>query len=197
MKLYFLQHFNLLQKAQFAVYSTILVGALIFGFGQNQKEKSLQSEKAVAIEKALYIKTEFFGANAIVPFPTAQARENLSEVLQRFPDDAEILIKLADLDEKLGNFDQAEQEISAVKPENLTALANFYERRAQFEKKAEILEKILATVTEEKLGEAFSTLINFAKKHDLEKYQKPDFFQKIINQNNAAFSVFQQYVEKL
>ncbi len=183
------------QFAQFAAYFFVLIFALFYGF--NQQKSGKNNDKKTAIENALYTKTDFFGAHAIVPFPTAQARERLAGVLPQFPDDSEILLKLGDLDEKLGNFEAAENEIKAVKSANLPILAEFYQRRGQFEKKAEILEKILADSPKEKRGAAFSALINFAQIHDFKQYLAPEFYQKIIAQDDSTFAVFRQYIEKL
>ena len=183
------------QSAQFAAYFFVLIFALAAGFSQTKSGET--NDKKAAIENALYTKTDFFGAQAIVPFPTAQARERLAGVLPQFPDDPEILLKLGDLDEKLGNFEAEENEIKAVKPDNLPILADFYQRRGQFEKEADVLEKILADSPKEKRGEAFSALINFAQIHDFKQYLAPEFYQKIIAQDDSTFAVFRQYIEKL
>src|SRR5262245_20194423 len=53
-----------------------------------------------AIESALYARTEFFGAEALVPFPTAEARTRLAELQRQYPNAAEIVLKLAKPDEK-------------------------------------------------------------------------------------------------
>jgi hypothetical protein len=42
-------------------------------------------EIANAIEKALYTRAEFFGANAIVPYPTVEARKNLAVLAENYP----------------------------------------------------------------------------------------------------------------
>jgi len=189
--------FDLLKTIQFTVYFAVLICAVFYGFSSQKPLQIEQSEKDAAIENALFARTEFFGANAIVPFPTEQARNRLAEVFQKFPDDAQILLKLAEFDEKLGRFDEAEQSIKSVKPENLYALAEFYGRRAAFEKQAEILEQILQKSPPEKRANAFSNLIYLAKKHDLKKYLTPAFYQKIITQDDASFSVFFEYIEKL
>lgn len=188
---------NFLKAIQFAVCFSIFVCLTFYVFSPRKTFEVEQSEKDAAIENALYTRVEFFGANAIVPFPTEQARNRLAEILQKFPDDSQIFLKLAELDEKLGRFDEAEQEIKAVKPENLQALADFYGRRARFENEAEVLEKILQNSSKENRAEAFSNLIYLAKKHDFTKYLAPEFYQKIIAQDDSSFSVFLQFIEKL
>lgn len=184
-----------LRAIHLTAYFLILCGVLFFGF---DSPKTVQPEsKQSAIENALYLRTEFFGAEAIVPFPTEQARTHLAELLQRFPDDPEIHLKLSELDEKLGRFEDAENSIKAIKPENLQSLADFYGRRAAFEKQAEILELILEKTPVNERGAAFSNLISFAKKHDLKKYLARDFYQKTISQNGGENSILLDYVENL
>lgn len=92
---------NFLKAIQFAVCFSIFVCLTFYVFSPRKTFEVEQSEKDAAIENALYTRVEFFGANAIVPFPTEQARNRLAEILQKFPDDSQIFLKLAELDEKL------------------------------------------------------------------------------------------------
>ena len=59
------------------------------------------------IESALYTRHEFFGAQAIVSYPTAEARNRLADVLAKYPGNPQVLLKLAQLDEKLGREEEA------------------------------------------------------------------------------------------
>jgi hypothetical protein len=70
-------------------------------------------EVSSLIEAALYTRHEFFGAQAIVPFPTAEARNRLAEVSAKHPDNAQVYLKLSQLDEKLGNEELALQEMQS------------------------------------------------------------------------------------
>ena len=63
---------------------------------------SAAEERATRIESALFSRAEFFGAQAIIPYPTGEARARLAEVRNLYPQDSEIELKLAELDEKLG-----------------------------------------------------------------------------------------------
>lgn len=193
----YFQKLNIWRAIQFAVYFSVLICAVFYGFSSQNPAQIEQNETQTAIENALYSRAEFFGANAIVPFPTEEARNRLAEVLQKFPDDSEILLKLAELEEKLGRFAEAEAAIKSVKPENLKSLADFYGRRAQFEKQAEILERVFQNSTAETRSKAFSNLLYLAKKHDLKQYLAAEFFQKVLSQDKDSFSVLTEYIEKL
>lgn len=180
-----------------AVFFAGFAGFLIYLFFSNP---AVKADDASPLEQALFTRTEFFGAEAIVPFPTAEARERLAKVLENNPNDSEILLKLSELDEKLGNFAQAENELKKfieIKPEKIESLVWFYNRRAMFEKEAETLEKILVRSSGEKHFEIFSRLIETAEKHDLKKYLQPEFYEKTINEQPAAFSILAQYLNKL
>ncbi len=195
----------------------IILGGIIFGFQSFWKSSfsitekvqaenagaKVKTEKETAIENALYKRTEFFGASAFVPFPTEKARQNLAAVAEKYQNDANIYQKLSELDEKLEKFDTAEQELQKfveLQKYDLRALeilADFYERRAEFEKEAEILEKILALSPEAERPLIFSRLIEFAQIHELEKYLTPEFYQKIAAENPTVFPIVEQLIDKL
>ncbi|MCY7346228.1 MAG: hypothetical protein LH614_08395 [Pyrinomonadaceae bacterium] len=152
------------------------------------------------IETALFTKQEFFGAEAIVPFPTAEARENLTELQSRFPDDAKIRRKLAEFDEKLGNFDAAEKRLAQsaeISQANLENLAAFYNRRARFDDEAKVLEKQLsATEDADEKAAIFSRLIETARLHDLGAYLEPAFYEQFLEKNPAIYPIFEQLIER-
>src|SRR4030095_11453736 len=70
-------------------------------------------ETATLIDAAFFTRFEFFGAQAIVPHPPAEARNRLAAVLEKYPDRSQILLKLAQLDEKLGREEEALREMQA------------------------------------------------------------------------------------
>ncbi|HWF88967.1 MAG TPA: tetratricopeptide repeat protein, partial [Pyrinomonadaceae bacterium] len=160
-------------------------------------------DTAALIEAALYTRHEFFGAQAIVPYPTAEARNRLAAVLEKHPDTPEVLLKLAQLDEKLGREEEALREMQSYvahetdKQQALTTLAGFFHRRAQFAAEAESLERLIRVVPSEQRVAIFRNLIELAEKHRLDKYLAPGFYEQIINENPAAFEIVKQYQDKL
>src|SRR5262244_3235873 len=112
--------------------------------------KSAVEERATQIEAALFTRAEFFGAQAIIPYPTGEARARLAEVRKLYPQDSEIELRLAELDEKLGDEEQARAEMLRyveLEKNNLTAierLADFYRRRARFADEAVARERMIA-----------------------------------------------------
>lgn len=152
------------------------------------------------IEKAIFTRQEFFGASAIVPFPTAEARENLAKLAENSPENPKILEKLAEFDEKLSRFETAEKtlihlsEIDASKRENLAA---FYHHRAEFEKEAEILKQILFSAKPENRAYYFERLIQTARRHDLPQYLNTNFFSQIAKENPDIFDVFERIIKNL
>src|SRR5262249_42746527 len=107
------------------------------------RAKSASEERAERIEAALCTRAEFFGVQAIIPYPTGEARARLAEVRKLYPQDSEIELRLAELDEKLGGEEQARAEMQRyveLEKNNLPALerlANFYRRRARFADEAD------------------------------------------------------------
>ncbi|HEX8566686.1 MAG TPA: tetratricopeptide repeat protein [Pyrinomonadaceae bacterium] len=182
--------------------SPVFLCLIIFGFlfASDSSQNVFAEEAQTAIEKALYAREEFFGADAIMPLPTAQALENLAKLAQSEPDNPRILEKLAELEEKLSNFDAAEQalihltEIDGSKLENLAA---FYHRRARFEKEAEILRKILITANPENRAEVFGKLIDLARRHDLKRFMQNDFYAQVARENAEIYEIFEQLIDNL
>ncbi len=159
--------------------------------------------KIAQIEDALFTRAEFFGAQAILPYPTAEARDNLAEVQKRYPQDAEILLKLAALDEKLGNVEQAHQEmLRYVELEknglkSLEKLADFYRRRARFADEAATRERMITTAPRNERAPILQDLIESSWLHRLEKYRKPEFFHRLIASDPGAFEVVKQFIDHL
>src|ERR1051325_4409637 len=153
-----------------------VVIAVVVAFIICNSQRSVTAEKEDLIDAALYTRHEFFGAQAIVPYPTAEARNRLAAVVEKHPDTPQILLKLAQLDEKLGREEEALREMQSYvehesdKQKALTRLADFFDRRAQFAAEAESLERLMRVTPPERRVGIFRTLIELAEKHRLDKY---------------------------
>ena len=160
------------------------------------EENSIEKQ----IEAALFTKQEFFDAEAIVSFPTVKAREDLNELQNQFPDDVKIARKLAELDEKLGDFGAAEKrliQLAETTQPNLENLAAFYNRRARFSNEAKVLEKrLFATENADEKAQVFSRLIETARLHDFEEYLSPAFYEKVLGKNLSVYPIFEQLIER-
>jgi tetratricopeptide (TPR) repeat protein len=160
-------------------------------------------ETAKLVDAALYTRHEFFGSQAIVPYPTAEARNRLSAVLEKHPHTPEILLELAQLDEKLGREEEALREMQSYveyerdKPQALATLAGFFHRRAQFAAEAESLERLIRAAPAERRVEIFRELIELAEKHRLDKYLAPTFYEEILKENPEVFEIVKNYQDKL
>jgi len=183
------------------VIATVVVAVFICN---SQLSVTAETDDETAlIDAALFTRHEFFGAQAIVPYPTAEARNRLAEVLEKYPNSSQILLKLAQLDEKLGREEEALREMQAYakhepnQQEALTTMTEFFHRRAQFAAEVESLERLLAIAPEERRIEIFRKLIELAERHRLDKYLTPVFFEQIVEQNPSAFEIVEQYQEKL
>ncbi|MCD9186510.1 MAG: tetratricopeptide repeat protein [Pyrinomonadaceae bacterium] len=178
---------------------SVFIGGSFFFFNLQRPDVSAENSTN-EIEKAIFTRQEFFGASALVPIPTAEARENLSKIAENSPDDPKILEKLAEFDEKLARFDEAEKklirlsEIDASKRENLAA---FYHRRAEFEKEADIFKQILFSTKAENRAYYFERLTQLARRHDLPQYLNNDFFGQIAKESPDLFDVFASIIKNL
>jgi cellulose synthase operon protein C len=172
----------------------------------DEKNKPPVDEKAALIESALYTRVEFFGAQALVPYPTGEARIRLAAVQAKYAGDPQIELKLSQLDEKLGREADATAEMRAFvdhEPDKMKALetmAAFFDRRAKFSDEAETLERLLETAPPNPPNdrvEVFKRLIDLARTHLLQKYLAPAFYERTLAQNPATFEIIEQYLQKL
>lgn len=169
----------------------------------NDANKKTTDEKTTLIDSALYTRTEFFGAQALVPYPTAEARDRLAALRGKYPTDPQIDLKLSEFDEKLGRETDASAEMRAFvehEPDKLKALetsVSFFGRRAQFTDEAEELERLLQVAPPEGRVEIFGRLIKLAQTHSLQKYLAPAFYRQTLAQNPSAFEIIEQYLQKL
>lgn len=155
------------------------------------------------IEAALYTREEFFGAQAVVPRPTAEARTRLADLETRYAGDAATTLKLAETEEQLGHQDLAEarfQRYVEIEKQSVAALgrlAEFYQRRGRFADEAAVRERMIAAAPREERAAILEQLIEMAERHQLEKYRRPDFFQRLIDSDPASFEVVRQFIERL
>ena len=168
-----------------------------------EQAKNKKDERAALIEAALFTRTEFFGAQALVPYPTAEARNRLADLLGKNPDEPQIYLKLSQLDERLGRVEQAEKEMQRYvglrhgSPEALEELAAFLHTRAQFSKEAAVLERMITVIPSHERTRVLQRLIELARVHKLENYLKPEFYEQIIAQDPSVFEIIDQYIQRL
>ena len=192
-----------LSALQFLVVTLGLVIVVVAFTYPHVSARAENEDLSGLIEAALYTRHEFFGAQAIVPFPTAEARNRLTEVQRKYPHNAQIYLKLSQLDEKLGNEELAFQEMRsfvAHEPDELQGLetmAEFLHRRAQFPAEAESLERMLKVAPLEQRIDIFRRLMQLAETHLLEKYLTPRFYEQTIVDNPSAYEIVEQYQQRL
>ncbi|MDX2029981.1 MAG: tetratricopeptide repeat protein [Blastocatellia bacterium] len=156
---------------------------------------------ATTTDDPLYVREEFFGVQAIVPRPTAEARARLAGLARQRADDAAIIGQLAETEEQLGQHDLAEASLRHVvgiekgSLASLGRLAEFYGRRARFADEAAVRERMLAVAPREERAPILRLLIEMAERHQLAKYRQPAFFEGLIAADPASFEVVRQFVE--
>ncbi|MBX7170559.1 MAG: tetratricopeptide repeat protein [Pyrinomonadaceae bacterium] len=169
----------------------LAVGVVIFAsiIGKNTQSVSSQSVEN-DIDSALYRREEFFGSQAIVPITTAASYENLLKFADK--NDPKVFAKLGELAEKLEKFDEAEKFL--LKADNLDLLADFYHRRANYEREAEMIAQMLKNT---KRLDVFERLITFAQLHDLNNYLQADYFQQVADDSENALPIIEKLIDKL
>ncbi len=188
-------------------FKKILLCIGIFGvvgaFSQLSQRAETEDEINTKIEAALYTRTEFFGASAIVAYPTAEARNRLEDLSKQYPNPTQVYLNLSQLEEKLGNYEKAEfaiqryTELNQDKEQALNQLADYRHRRAEFEKEADTLFQLITIAKPLNKAAVFERLFNLAGVHRFEKYLAPETYQKLLAEDSNAFQFVQSYIEKL
>src|SRR5437868_515188 len=155
------------------------------------------------IDSALYTRAEFFGAQARVPYPTAEARNRVASLRVQRPKEPCVSLSLARLDEKLGRYELAEEELGEYVAESgegrdaLEELAAFQHRRALSAKEAATLERLLRNAPDEERSVVLERLVRLAESQKLLNYLAPEFFEGVIAEHPSDFRVVAAYVDRL
>lgn len=177
-----------------------LICFILFANAQPETNAPRVEDRRARIENALYTRSDFFGADALVPRPTADAREALLTLTNEFTDDIEIMRDLAGCEERLLHFDDAERVLSRlaeIDPANGTELVDFYDRRARFVDEAKVLASRLSAPGDNDKVAIAARLLDLAKRHDLNEYLQPAFYRQIIADNPGMFPLFDELIEGL
>jgi predicted Zn-dependent protease len=179
-------------KRKLIIISFLLIGIIVSALILLTKQTPTVFSQSLEnnMDSALYRREEFFGSQAIVPIPTAEAYENLLKL--KDVNNPKVFVKLAELSEKLEKFDEAEKYL--IKADNLDLLANFYHRRGTYEKEAEIIAQILKNT---KRLDIFERLIQFAQFHELNDYLQPEYFQQVADDTENALPIIEKLIDKL
>ncbi len=150
------------------------------------------------LERAMFKREPFFGTEAIVPLPAAEAFEKLERIRPEIGDDPKFLEKIAGVAERLGKFDVAEdafKRLAAVRKEKAWQLAEFYARRGMFDRQAEVWAARLETGDEADRPEALGYLLTVARRHGLGAYLSTDFVNRVVRNNAGNLDVFDRLIE--
>jgi len=186
----------------FAAISPHRTGAFAEG-GETTQARRAPDERAALIEAALFTRGEFFGAQALIPYPTAEARSRLAEVQNKYPEDPAIYSRLAQLDEKLGHQEQALNELRRAvelereSAEALEQLAAFHHRQARFADEAKTLERMIHTAAPAGRAGILERLMELARIHNLADYLRPDFYRQLIASDPTVFEIVRKFIDRL
>ncbi|HNH81343.1 MAG TPA: tetratricopeptide repeat protein, partial [Acidobacteriota bacterium] len=192
-------------KPQFLAAFAVVLIVLSFSFWKSRadivptKPEDLQAQ----IEAALYTRAEFFGSQALVPIPTAEARTRMEALHAQYPQASLIARHLSQLDEKLGNPDLAEKEIEHYAElehqsvESLELVAAFQNRQARFDHEAKTLERLLNLVPKTQKVSMLQRLMAHARKHNLTAYLGPQYYQNVLEQDPSVVSVIIELIDWL
>lgn len=170
---------------------------------QTNNNKVVRDEVTQAIESAIYNQADFFATTALVPYPTATARNQLLAVVKRYPKEPSVYKQLSQLEIELGNKDAAEKallnyvSLSENSQTTLTELANFYQEQAEFVNQADTLNKMLDLAPDEERPDILDELVALADKHKIDKYLGAKFYKEVASRHPDNLEILEKYLDKL
>ncbi|HUF02680.1 MAG TPA: tetratricopeptide repeat protein [Aridibacter sp.] len=153
------------------------------------------------LEKALYMRQEFFGSSALVPVPPAEAHKNLVRLLEIDPSQASVLARMAEIEERTGDHSSAERtwrRAAELNKEHYEGYRTFLNRRGRFDDAAKLLEeRLLAEDHEGARSFLLDELLNSAMRHGLRRYLEPAFVNRHSELLRSNFTLFDRFVSAL
>jgi cellulose synthase operon protein C len=156
-----------------------------------------------AVDAALYTNEEFFGANASVARPYADALGRVEALAARHPKDARLHLHAARLAERLSQFDKAASEMIAYadlkgrSPDALRRLANFYSNRALYADQVKTLRELAAALPVSERGGVYKRAANVVRSRSLKEFKPADFFAELTAADPSNIQPVKEYVEEL
>ncbi|MBK8813717.1 MAG: hypothetical protein IPN69_23710 [Acidobacteria bacterium] len=182
---------------KFRVLIVILTAAAISAFFADRVRVGAV-EVDPLLEQAMYKRQRFFGADAIVPLPAAEAFANLQRLRTEIGDDPKYLEKTAVIAERLGDQTVAEDlltRLANVRPDKTSLLGDFYARRGMFDKQAEVWAKRVESGDEGERPVALGNLLSVARRHGLRQFLSKEYLARVAANNAGSYAVFEKLIE--
>lgn len=155
------------------------------------------------LREALYTNEEFFRAQSLVPRPYAEAKAAIATLQAKYPDDVRLLRYGSSLDEKLGNFPAATEQMrkyATVRnnaPNALRRLAAFYHGRAMYSDEARTLQQLAPVAYSDEREAIYQRIATLVKNHELTGFDLADFYKSMMATAPDDVRLAKQYVEQL
>jgi tetratricopeptide (TPR) repeat protein len=156
-----------------------------------------------SVDDALYADEEFFGVQASVARPYADALGRVAALLAQYPKDARLHLHAARLSERLGQYDRAAGEMTQYadlkrrSPDALRRLANFYHDRARFADEVRTLQELAKTLAVGERAPVYKRAAAVVRSHTLKEFAPADFFAELVAADPSNIGPVQEYVEEL
>jgi tetratricopeptide (TPR) repeat protein len=155
------------------------------------------------LRDALYTTEEFFGAQSLVPRPFAEAKTAIATLQAKYPDDVRLLRYGSSLDEKLGNFPSATEQMrkyATVRnnaPNALRRLAAFYHGRAMYADEAQTLQQLAPVAYPDEREGIYQQIATLVKNHELTGFDLANFYKSLMATAPDDVRLPKQYIEQL
>lgn len=155
------------------------------------------------IDGALFSSEDFFGSPAFIERPTQQARDNLTRLIEAYPQDPRLRLLAAQLDVRLGQFEQANEQmrryagLEGRQPSTLKTLALFYDSRAQFADEIRTLMELARTSPEQHRSAIHERIISLVRHHRPAGIDLDRTYRQMFEANPGDFTPIANYIEDL
>ncbi|MBL8150777.1 MAG: hypothetical protein JNN15_12705, partial [Blastocatellia bacterium] len=170
---------------------------------KNLAESNSSDQVRRELDGALYMETELFGTKARMPLPTEESKTRLGLLIEKYPTNRTVRQRLSIVYEELQDFEAAEKQMIAIRDnenssiESLRLLGEFYHRRANFKKEAEILKQLMEIVPTYEKGVIFYELITLSEQHQLDNFLDESSYEKLVKEDQDGFEILKKLVERL
>jgi tetratricopeptide (TPR) repeat protein len=155
------------------------------------------------VDSALFTVEEFFGATARVPRPFAEAKQAIAQLQAKYPNDSRLLRYGANLDERLGDFPSAVDQMrryAALRndtPNALRRLAAFYHGRVMYADEVQVLQKLAPVAFPYEREAIYQQIAELVRRHALEGFDLAAFYKKLLDAAPDDARIPKQYVAQL
>jgi predicted Zn-dependent protease len=155
------------------------------------------------LDAALFVSHEFFGVQAHIPRPYAEARPAIATLESRYPNDPRLALRGAQLDARLGAVDRAAvgmeryATLEGRKPNALRRLAAFYRDQLRTADEVRVLDEAASKLPARERAPLYRRAIAAIEATRPANLQASTYYEKLIDADPDGVAALHDYVSLL